>query len=127
MKLLRSVTRRGFTVGQAGMFTITSPNRWFSAKRLPSGFQDLIGLSKRTAARVVASPVASAPDRKTLDHVGIEEPSISLHTLESTTQDHRLVRMVLIALAAAALTFAVLWWMTPANHYGHYGVNWMGR
>lgn len=43
MKILRSVTRRGFNVGTAGWFTVLKPNTWFPASRLPAGFHYLGG------------------------------------------------------------------------------------
>ncbi|WP_109488370.1 hypothetical protein [Occallatibacter savannae] len=38
MKILRSVSRRGFSVGTAGWFTVLRPNTWFPASRLPKNF-----------------------------------------------------------------------------------------
>lgn len=69
MKILRSVTRRGFEVGTAGWFTITGPRRWFPASRLPGGFQDFLDRPKRTEARIVAS----VPDQKILDRADSHE------------------------------------------------------
>lgn len=34
MKLLRSITRRGFDVSSAGWFTVLKPNTWLAASRL---------------------------------------------------------------------------------------------
>jgi len=115
MKVLRSVTRRGFEVGTAGWFTITSPRRWFSASRLPGGFQDFIGQPKRTEARVVTSALAPTRDQEALERANSQEATIPLQIISPNADDRHLMRFVLIALVAAALTLAVLWWMIPAN------------
>ena len=39
MRLLRSITRRGFDIGTAGWFTVLKPNTWFPASRLPGRFR----------------------------------------------------------------------------------------
>lgn len=90
MKLLRSITRRGFDVGTAGWFTVLKPNTWFPASRLPGRF------------RYRSSPSA---EKTAVDH------AISLPILLPTTKDHRLGRSALVVLAAVAITSALLWWI----------------
>jgi hypothetical protein len=90
MKLLRSITRRGFDIGTAGWFTVLKPNTWFPASRLPGRFHFHGGPSAETTA--VAPP-------------------ISLRILYPATEHRRLVRSALVALAAAASTATLLWWI----------------
>lgn len=90
MKLLRSITRRGFEIGTAGWFTVLKPNTWFPASRLPGRFRYRSSTSAGTLAM----------DR-----------AISLRITLPITKDHRLVRSALVVLAAAAITSALLWWI----------------
>ena len=90
MKLLRSITRRGFDVGTAGWFTVLKPNTWFPASRLPGRFRCHISPPAETA--------------------GVDHP-ISVRILLPNTQDRRLVRSALVVLAAVAITSTLLWWI----------------
>lgn len=90
MKLLRSITRRGFDIGTAGWFTVLKPNTWFPASRLPGRF------------RYRSSPSA---ETTTADH------AISLRILLPATGGRHPVRSALVALAAVASTSALLWWI----------------
>lgn len=90
MKLLRSITRRGFDVGTAGWFTVLKPNTWFPASRLPGRFRYRSSQSTETTA---------------VDH------AISLHIMIPSTKDRRLVRSAVVVLAAFAITSALLWWI----------------
>jgi len=101
MKILRSTTRRGFNVGTAGWFTITSPGRWFPASRLPTGFQDFLDQPKRTAPRIDPP----SPDQKVSDQAATPLQFLSPDARRSP------LRLVLIALVAAVLTLAMLRWI----------------
>ena len=90
MKLLRSITRRGFEVGTAGWFTVLKPNTWFPASRLPGRFRYRGSSSAETLA---------------------VEHAISVRILLPATKDRRLVRSALVVLAAVAITSALLWWI----------------
>lgn len=90
MKLLRSITRRGFNVGTAGWFTVLKSNPWFPASRLPGSF--------RYRSRHFAEATA-------VDH------AISPRIIMPSTKDRRLVRSALVVLAAVAITSALLWWI----------------
>jgi len=108
MKILRSVTRRGFTVSTAGWFTVTSPNRWFASSQFREGFQSHAVQSKGTATTAVA-------DLKTMD-CAVCEKGVSLPQIVIPgTQDHRWLRLAWGALAAAAFTFFMLWWIAGAK------------
>ena len=89
MKLLRSITRRGFEVGTAGWFTVLKPNTWFPASRLPGG-QLYRG---HQAARAIAT-----------------SDSISPRITMPGTNHRRPARSALILLSAIAITSALLWW-----------------
>jgi len=90
MKLLRSITRRGFNIGTAGWFTVLKPNTWFPASRLPGRFR----------YRGSQSAESTAVD-----------PAISLRIMIPSTTDRRPARSALVILAAAAVTSALLWWI----------------
>jgi hypothetical protein len=94
MKILRSVTRRGFNVGSAGWFAILKPNTWFPASRLPVRF--------RYRGSQSAELSADADTRETTIPPQIMIPS---------TEDRRLMWPVLPILAAIAITSALLWWI----------------
>jgi len=106
MKILRSVTRRGFTVGTAGMFTIVSPTRWFAASQFPESFQRLRGHSKEAAA--------TAPD--CVDMQAATSPQIMIRS----PQDRRPLRFAFISLLAAVIALFILWW------FFHIAVGWPG-
>jgi hypothetical protein len=97
MKILRSVTRRGFNVGTAGWFTVLRPNTWFPATRLPRSFHYLGG--RPTGAVQPGSQVTAMP----------------LQILRLSARDRRLVRPALIVMAAATITAVLLWWIMGAH------------
>jgi len=90
MKLLRSITRRGFSVGTAGWFTVLKPNTWFPASRLPGSFRHRNSQFAETTG---------------VDH------AISPQILIPSTKDRHLVRSALVVLTALAITSALLWWI----------------
>jgi len=106
MNLLRSITRRGFTVAQAGYFTVTSPNRWFPASRLPGDFPELIARPKIAGDAATKSNVFTAPGA-TLPASKVPPPQFEL--IGPRVQNHRLLRLALTVLAAATLTLVGLW------------------
>jgi hypothetical protein len=89
MKILRSITRRGYSFATAGYFTVLKPNTWFPASRLPGPFRYRAGQSAPTTAET------TAPNIITL----AAEPR---HPL----------RLGLIILASAAIVYAMLTWLT---------------
>ena len=93
MKILRSVTRRGFNVGTAGWFTVLRPNSWFPASRFPQTRRIVTGHSIGAESAATTAPrirVLSGPDRNPF-------------------------RMGLIALAAIAITSTLLVWIIQAR------------
>lgn len=94
MKILRSVTQRGFNVGTAGYFTILRPNTWFAASRsehrLRRNFE-----SGSVGARFSGSQ-------------GIATPSLEANL---SANDPGKLRLAVTGLAATAITAALLWWI----------------
>jgi len=105
MKILRSVNRRGFSVGVAGWFAILKPNTWFPASRLPSPFH------------YRGSQTAETPS---MDHADSHETIATPRIIMPNTQNHRPMRLALVVLGAIAITSALLWWImsgAPSNRY----------
>jgi hypothetical protein len=91
MKLLRSITRRGFNVGTAGWFTVLKPNTWFPASRLPGNFR-------------------YRNSQSALDQTNFEtasSPRIAIPGPDTRGPMH----LTFIVLAAVAITSALLWWI----------------
>ena len=92
MKLLRSITRRGFQVGNAGFFTVLKPNTWFPATRLPIPFRYHPGQSSASPVETTAPNIISLPPEQ-------RSP----------------LRVGIIVLASAAIVFAMLMWIMHPN------------
>ena len=95
MKILRSITQRGFNVGTAGYFTVLRPNTWFAASRSERRLRRHIdGGAPFSGSQTIAAPSLDA-------NLGANDPGK--------------VRLALTGLAATAITAALLWWiMHPA-------------
>jgi hypothetical protein len=91
MKILRSITRRGFSVGTAGFFSVLKPNTWFPATRLKVPF------------RYHASQSA--------DLTGVHEAALPPKIMTLNGEHRGLLRPALTLLAAIAITSVALWWM----------------
>jgi hypothetical protein len=100
MKILRSVTRRGFNVGTAGWFTVLRPNTWFPATRLPASVPHLGHRSRVASEPAVRNPHTKSPG------VVIAPRIITLNG-----HDRQLLRRGLIVLAAMAITSILLLWI----------------
>ncbi|UWZ83517.1 hypothetical protein [Occallatibacter riparius] len=92
MKLLRSITRRGFQVGTAGFFTVLKPNTWFPSTRLPVPFRYRAGQSPTVIVETTAPNIISLPPEQ-------RSP----------------LRVAIIVLASAAIVFAMLMWIMHPN------------
>jgi hypothetical protein len=93
MKILRSVTRRGFSIGTAGYFAILKPNTWFPATRLPRPFRYHPGQSVQAPAETTAAP-----------------------NIITLPPEHRSpLRLTIIVLASAAIVFCMLLWIMHPN------------
>jgi hypothetical protein len=105
MKILRSVTRRGFSVGTAGYFTgVLRPTSWFAASRLPDGARYFEHQSTWTAT-------ASAPGQRIPTHSRSQATTIPFQITEPDTKDRNLLRPALIVMAAIAITAVLLLWI----------------
>lgn len=100
MRILRSVTYRGFTVGTAGWFTITSPNRWFAASRMPRR-------SRYLSEEFQAIERREAPRHPESDQESPTAPRI----MTLPARDRSPLRQVLIVLAAITITLVLLCWI----------------
>ncbi|HEY2859076.1 MAG TPA: hypothetical protein VGJ21_11715 [Terracidiphilus sp.] len=88
MKLLRSITRRGYNVGTAGWFSVLKPNTWFPASRLPVPFRyRASGLSQAPSETVAPIIITLNPERR------------------------RPLRQALILVAAAGMVWGMLLWI----------------
>jgi hypothetical protein len=92
MKILRSITRRGFSFGTAGYFTVLKQNSWFPATRLPQPFRYRPGQSSQATVEITAPNIISLPP------------------------EHRSpLRVAIIVLASTAIVFAMLLWIMHPN------------
>ena len=97
----RTWNRREFSVTQAGYFTVLKPTGRFSALRLPGGFRYLVSPFQRTK-----------PEQEARERAASQATGIPLQILPAEAPGHYLVRAALIALTAAVITFALLWWIS---------------
>ena len=97
MKILRSVTRRGFSLGTAGWFTVLRPNTWFPASHLP-------GSHPRFRLSGTVAPLLPG-------HLPTPPAAPKVQTLDLGHNDHRLVQPLLVVLAAVAITSLLLLWI----------------
>ena len=104
MNILRSVVRRGFTVAQAGYFTVTSPNRWFSARQFTDRYPEL------SRPRIVASTDSNTILEQNAPTLSARQPQPpQFELIGPGAENHPLLRFALVVLAAAALTLIGLW------------------
>lgn len=99
MKILRSVNRRGFSLGTAGYFSVLKPNTWFPASRLPGTF-------RYRGSQSTDKPAVNADSHKT---------TVPPRIIVLSTQDRHPMRLVLVVLAAIAITSALLLWIMHPN------------
>ncbi|MGA2909099.1 MAG: hypothetical protein ABSE36_15460 [Terracidiphilus sp.] len=104
MNIVRSVVRRGFTVAQAGYFTVTSPNRWFSARQFSDRYPELSRpkiVASTDSNTILGQNAPTLPGRQQLP------PQFEL--IGPRAENHPMLRFALVVLAAAALTLIGLW------------------
>ena len=107
MKILRSVIRRGFSVGSAGYFTVLRPNTWFAASLFPDRFPNLherVEAAVRQTAQ--EQKISGSPANQSTIHLELKPPPEPLH----------LMRSALIVLAAIGITVFAFWWIFVRPH-----------
>jgi len=107
MKILRSVTRRGFNIGAAGYFNVLKPNTWFAASRFPDRFHNLrerVEAAARLPAKV--QKVSSTPSSQSTIHLDLNPQPEPPHYMRS----------VFIILVASGITMFLLWWIFVRPH-----------
>jgi len=97
MKILRSVNRRGFSVGTAGWFTVLRPNTWFPASRFPVSHS----LGRGTAL----------PGHVSSGHSDMQKTSTLSQPLELSPTGLRMGRSISIIAGAFGITSILLWWI----------------
>jgi hypothetical protein len=103
MKILRSVSRRGFSVGTAGWFTVLRPNTWFPASRLPKAARGFESPTKG-AAETAEGQGALGGDRG-------QAKAVRWLAMERSAEDRHRIRSASAVLGALAITSAMLWWI----------------
>jgi len=92
MKILRSVSRRGFSVGTAGWFTVLRPNTWFPASSLPRTFPALDPGKKADALSGTGGLAPWTPSERRSEH-------------------RNRMRLTSAIVGAVAITSVMLWWI----------------
>ena len=112
MKTSTSWNRRGSAVTANGYFTVLRSTGWFPTFRPPDGFRYLTGKSVTNLAHsvdVVARLTVSNPAANASVPT---DPTIALRQIDTGQVGLRaLLHTAALALPAAALTFALLWWL----------------
>lgn len=93
MKLLRAITRRGFSVGTVGWFTVLKPNTWFPASRLPNNLRHRSN--------------SSAETNYAGDHGRMIPPRMTI----PSTKGRSPLYLAIVVFAAISITSAMLWWI----------------
>jgi hypothetical protein len=102
MRILRSLSRRGFNVGTAGYFNVLRQNTWFAASRLSDGFESLAGRSDWSRPKGPARPETA---ENPVESAALP-PALAL-----LPHQFQPMRAAIIVCAAIALTMALLWWI----------------
>jgi hypothetical protein len=95
-------------VSTAGWFTVLRPTGWFSAvSRLPGGFRYLI--KGRAVPEWLEKPSGSGAPNAANSGSSVATPSVQI--LQTATRERGVAGFAVIALAAAAVTLGMLWWI----------------
>jgi len=117
MNNLRAWNRRDFSVTPNGYFTVLKPMGWFSTLPLPGGFRYLIGPpngipSPEAFDNSMAAPqlgTAFVPGQANPNYADSQKTALPLQFTSLGTQDRHLTRPALIVVAAAAISWILLW------------------
>ena len=103
MKILRAVSRRGFSVGTAGWFTILRPNSWYPSTRTQGTFKSRgIGLG-REREEPAGHGISS--------DVGGSTKAVQWLATEWIAEDRNRARLATAIFGALAITTSMLWWI----------------
>jgi hypothetical protein len=120
----RTWNRREFDIKPAGYFTVTKATGWFAAWRLPGGFRYLFPQSREAKELQDAKPeetpanepaFTSARGQMANDNADSQQTAVLSQSVIPGRSGHWLMRLVLIVFAAAAITYALLWWIARAH------------
>ena len=100
MKILRSVKRRDFSIEPAGYFNVLRPSKRFAASHPPGEFHYLPGQSNEAASPQSPENPAIDPQFELIPSPYRNDPLYL-----------RLLRPVLLVLAALALIYLFFWWI----------------
>jgi hypothetical protein len=106
MKILRSVNRRGSTIGTAGYFTVLRANTWFAATRFPDRFHNLRERAEEAARQPAQGQDISTTPNQSAMHLELKPQPEPLHWMRSA----------LIVLLASGITMFLLWWVFVRPH-----------
>jgi hypothetical protein len=104
----RSWNRRETNIAQAGYFNVLRSTGWFFAlSRLPGGYRYVVRGPATPDVLVKPAGITASADEQY--RIGGHATETSLQILPADTSHRGLLRLALIALAAVALTFGLLW------------------
>jgi hypothetical protein len=103
MKILRTVDRRGSSVGSAGWFTVLRSKKWSAAPLLPGSFH----VSGR---RSLGPAEPTAPELMAPKYADSRPATAPLQIMKLDVDDRGFMRPALIVLAAIAVSSVLLWW-----------------
>lgn len=98
MKLLRAVSRRGFSVATAGWFTVLKPNTWFPATRLPRTFPSPGIRMKGTRQGAMSTSTLTGQ-------------TVRWAAMERSAEDRDRIRLASAIVGGLAITSVMLWWI----------------
>ncbi|MBS1805978.1 MAG: hypothetical protein JST28_21765 [Acidobacteria bacterium] len=103
MRILRSVSRRGFNVGTAGWFTVLKPNTWFPASRLPrssAGYGSQTARSYDQESRIVET-----------EAIGRRSRPVRWLAIDQGVEARHRMRAASAIFGGIAITVVMLWWI----------------
>jgi len=109
----RSWNRRETNVAQAGYFTVLRSSGWFSTLlRLPGGYRYVVkGAATPDLLVKPEGATADAPEKR--DEA--QESAPTFQTVTPKSSGFGLLRLALIALVAAGITYGLLTWISKGG------------
>jgi hypothetical protein len=103
----RPTIHRDFSIASAGFFNVLKPAAGSVKFRLPVPFRDPLGRTPKTPDQQAAFALEQTAEIAS----GDKELVSQLKILPPAEQGSHLLRLILIVLAATALTWTALWWI----------------